>query len=270
MAVLDLAASMPAERSARLSQRLVVSWQHPENRLIQPVGFLSYDRETYRFTYIRNALRIRGFQPLLGFRDMRHEYRSDELFPLFAQRAMDPHRPDFERYVKRLGLEGSPGPWEQISRSQGRRQGDTLQLLPEPTLTGDALTCSFLVHGIRHAHEELRVLDGHAISVTRDQVNAALEELKPGDQLGLARETENPVNSLALMVIGSGVPIGWMPDLLVEDVQTLMQRADVSVSVEHVNGPDAPWHMRLLACLHAAPAMDFRFFTGEKWTPLAD
>lgn len=258
--------ALAAERSAGLAKRLVVSWQHPENRLIQPVGFLSYDGETYRFTYIRNALRIRGFQPLLGFRDMRREYRSDELFPLFAQRAMDPRRPDFQRYVKRLGLEGEPGTWEQISRSQGRRQGDTLQLLPEPVHIGDVLTCPFLVHGIRHAHEETRILNGQ---VTREEVNDALERLGPGDSLALARDRHNPVNSLALMVLDSAILVGWVPDLLVEDIQTLMQRANVSVLVEHVNGPDAPWHMRLLARLRAEPAKDFRFFTGEKWTPLS-
>jgi hypothetical protein len=264
-----LATDTLASRSSGAAQRLVVSWRHPENRLIQPVGFLSYDGDVYRFTYIRNALRIRGFQPLLGFRDLQREYRSAELFPLFAQRAMDPRRPDFRRYVERLGLEGEPGPWEQISRSQGRRQGDTLQLLPEPALAGDALTCLFLVHGIRHAHEEPRILDGEMVSVTRDQVNTVLEELRPGDELALARETGNGINPLALMVTAAAVPIGWMPDLLVDDVQRLMRQAEVSVTVEHVNGPEAPWHMRVLARLYAAPASGFRFFTGEQWTSLA-
>jgi hypothetical protein len=270
MCALDmLAVDKSAGRSSGLAQRLVVSWQHPETRLIQPVGFLSYDGDIYRLAYIRNALRIRGFQPLLGFRDLQREYHSTELFPLFAQRAMDPRRPDFQRYVKRLGLGGEPGPWEQISRSQGRRQGDTLQLLPEPVLDGDALACVFLVHGIRHAHEEPRVLDGQVVDVTRDQVNAVLEQLKRGDDLALVCETDNRVNPLALMVTGAGVPIGWMPDLLVDDVQRLMRQAEVSVTVEHVNGPDAPWHMRVLARLRAAPAKGFRFFTGEQWTPLA-
>ena len=44
----------------------------------------------------------------------------------------------------------------------------------------------------------------------------------------------------------------------------------MTVTAEHVNGSDAPWHMRLLARLRAAPIGDFRFFTGERWTPLAD
>jgi hypothetical protein len=260
--------SKAADRSSGMTQRLVVAWQHPVERSIDPVGFLTYDGHIYRFTYVRNALRVKDFRPLLGFADLHRGYSSEELFPLFAQRAMDPRRPDYRRYVERLGLEGEPGPWEQITRSQGRRQGDTLQLLPEPTLDGDELTCLFLVHGIRHAHEAPRILDGREFQVTRQQVETALDQLVPGAQLTLGSEPGNPVNPLAIMVVGSGVPVGWVPDLLAEDVHRLMRSANVTVTVEHVNGPDAPWHLRLLARLRAESAGDFRFFTGERWTPL--
>ena len=270
MAVLDAPAASTPDSSGELAQRLVVAWQHPVERSISPVGFLTYDGSLYRFRYIRNALQVKDFRPLLGFEDLHCGYSSTELFPLFAQRAMDPRRPDYQRYVERLGLDGEPGPWEQIARSQGRRQGDTLQLLPEPTLVGNALTGLFLVHGMRYTHREPRMLDGRMVSVTRDQVEAVLAGLTPGDELGLARESGNPVNPLALMVLGSSVPLGWVPDLLVEDLQVLLDRADVSVKVEHVNGPDAPWHLRLLARLHVTPADGFRFFTGEQWTPLVD
>ena len=260
----------PAGRSSGKAQRLVVAWQHPIERSIDPVGFLTYDGHTYRFTYVRNALQVKDFRPLLGFADLQRSYSSDELFPLFSQRAMDPRRPDYHRYVERLGLEGEPGPWEQITRSQGRRQGDTIQLLPEPTVNGDELTCLFLVHGIRHAHEEPRILDGREVRVTRQQVEAALDQIVPGAQLTLTAEPGNPMNPLAIMVVGSDVPVGWVPDLLAEDVYRLMPSANVTVTAEHVNGSDAPWHMRLLARLRAAPIGDFRFFTGERWTPLAD
>ena len=249
----------PACRSGGMAQRLVVAWQHPVERSIDPVGFLTYDGHIYRFTYVQNALQVKDFRPLLGFADLHRSYSSDELFPLFSQRAMDPRRPDYHRYVERLGLEGEPGPWEQITRSQGRRQGDTIQLLPEPILNGDELTCLFLVHGIRHAHEEPRILDGRKSQVTRQQVETALDQLVPGAQLLLRAEPGNPVNPLAIMVVGSDVPVGWVPDLLTEDVHRLMSRSNVTVTVEHVNGSDAPWHLRLLARLRAAPARRFPF-----------
>jgi hypothetical protein len=103
----------------------------------------------------------------------------------------------------------------------------------------------------------------------RDKAEAALLDLQAGDELTLTDEPRNPVNPLALQVLGRSVPIGWVPDLLVDDVRSLMQQSAVSVRVEHINGPDAPWHLRLLARLEATPARGFRFFTGERWTPPA-
>src|SRR6266566_5922475 len=86
-------ASRPNGRSTDVTRRLVVAWQHPVDRSIEPIGFLANDGAIYRFTYIRNALKVKDFRPLLGFADLRCSYSSENLFPLFAQRAMDPRRP---------------------------------------------------------------------------------------------------------------------------------------------------------------------------------
>ena len=231
---------------------------------------LEYDGNVYRFGYVRHALNVRDFRPLLGFSDLYRQYDSDKLFPLFAQRVMDPRRPDYERYVRRLGLDEDSSPWEQIARSQGRRQGDTIQLLPEPVNEHGAITGRFLVHGVRHVPGPSRMLDGRPVQVDGEQVEAALAGLRPGDALGIASEPANEVNALALMVLAErSTPVGWIPNLLLEDMHRLMARADVSVVVEHANGPDAPWHLRLLARLTASGAGDFRFFSGEKWELLA-
>ena len=101
-------------------------------------------------------------------------------------------------------------------------------------------------------------------------MEAALDRLRPGDALRLAREPDNKANPLALMVMApAATPVGWVPNLMVEDMHELMARADVSVTTEHVNGPDAPWHLRLLVRLTARGAGDFRFFTGEEWDLLS-
>ncbi len=267
-----LAAPGRSDRQARdVMQRLVVAWQHPEERRIEPVGFLSYDGQVYRFSYIRNVLRIRDFRPLLGFADLRASYVSGRLFPLFAQRAMDPRRPDYQTYLGRLGLPHETGPLEQIARSQGRRQGDTIQLLPVPTMDGTDMTALFLVNGVRHVPERVLTLEGRQIRVSRAEVEAALATLSPGDTLGLVGEPANPVNPLAVVVTASAVPVGWVPDLLAADIQALMSQfaVTVTVTVEHVNGPEAPWHLRLLARLRAPGAGGFRFFTGDKWRSLS-
>jgi|SRR5450755_2005532 hypothetical protein len=264
------AAHEPHGRDVEAGCRLVVAWQHPENRSIEPIGFLTYDGHVYRFAYIRNASKVEGFRPLMGFDKLGASYESDELFPLFAQRAMDPRRPDYQRYVERLGLDGEPTPWEQIARSQGRREGDTIQLFPEPVTDGNEVRCLFLVHGIRHAHKGTKILNGTRVEVTREQVEETLESLHEGDDLDIVPEPENPKNPQAIVVMGTPlVPVGWIPDLIVEDLHRLMEQTQVTVTVAHVNGSDAPEHLRLLARLQAAPATDFRFFTSERWEPLA-
>ncbi len=257
-------------RSTQTARRLVVTWQHPDERLIEPIGLLAYDGNRYRFDYIRHVLSVKDFRPLLGFRDLHKNYVADELFPLFAQRVMDPRRPDYRRYVHRLGLPEDASPWEQIARSQGRRQGDTIQLLPEPINDHGVVICRFLVNGIRHVPGMPRILDGRQVQVGRSEVESALAALSPGDPLSVAREPQNPINSQALMVMTDfDTPVGWIPNLMLEDMHRLLSFAKVVLTVDHVNGPSAPWHLRLLALLTSHNAGDFRFFAGEKWELLA-
>lgn len=256
-------------RSAETARRLVVAWQHPGSRLISPVGFLSYDGRHYRFSYIRHALDVLDFQPLLGFPDLHRNYISDGLFPLFAQRAMDPRRRDYERYLTRLGLDEEASPLEQIARSQGRRVGDSIQLLPEPEVSGNEMTFLFLVNGTRHVLEPM-VLAAREVHVSTETLENVLARLRRGDLLALISQPDNPFNSLAVVVTGMSVPLGWVPDLMLEDLHELLERTSVTVTVEHVNGPDAPWHLRVLARLHATPVGSFRFFTGERWASLSD
>ena len=254
--------------AARVPRRLVVTWQHPQERGIRPVGFLICDGESsYTFEYIRNALDVSGFRPLLGFPEFDRLYRSDVLFPLFSQRVMDARRPDYSRYVTQLGLPEDSKPWEQIARSGGKRSGDTLQLFPVPTVTDGRFSCAFLVHGIRHLGKHALHLATGDIWVTQDEVLRTLDHLQPGDALNLIPEPGNEVNPNALLVADSGDPIGYVPDLLVDDLAEL--REGQSASVEVVNGRDAPWHLRVLARLDGPLPEGFEFFSGDSWSSLA-
>jgi hypothetical protein len=92
------------DASPRVLRRLAVAWQHPVTRAIEPVGILECDEAGYRFRYVRNALRVEGFRPLLGFPDLHRTYESTRLFPLFAQRVMDARRPDYRRMLGPLSF----------------------------------------------------------------------------------------------------------------------------------------------------------------------
>lgn len=267
----------PDDRWAELSgttvrQELVVAWQHPVLRSYHPVGLLRAERERYSFRYVAAALEIPDFRPLLGFEDPRREYTATHLFPLFAQRAMDARRPDFERYVSDLGLDPSAAtPWEQIARSTGRRRGDTLQLFPVPQVHDGTVTCPFLVHGIRHMPVNEPELEGEVRRITEAELDRALGALVPGDPLRLVPEPGNHRNPEAVVVLTGSTPLGYVPDLLVHDLQRLMRTQAVALgaAVLRANGPSAPGHLRLLAELRAAGVGDFRFFQDARWQPLA-
>lgn len=234
-------------------RHLVVAWQHPESRAIQPVGFLDNETGRYRFRYLLRATRIEDFRPFLGFPNLYETYESDSLFPLFKQRVMNPRRPDYLRYVESLDLPPDASPWEQLARSGGQRVGDTIQLFPVPVVADDDSTsCCFLVHGVRHRE------------AADPAVRIAIDELHPGDELKLVPEPTNPKNARALLISTQrDVTVGWVPDLLLEYVYAVRRPTIVT---EHVNREAESSHFRLLAKIKGVVQQDFKPFTGADWT----
>lgn len=241
--------------AGRSSGRLVVAWQHPRTRLIAPVGLLEHeDEQRYRFRYLRRAAELPDFQPFLGLPELERTYESSSLFPIFTQRIMSPKRPDFSRYLQQLHLSEDASPWEQMARSEGRRTGDTVQVFPVPVVGEDgATTCRFLVHGIRH------VTGGH------------LPRLASGERLLLQPDSTNQEYPNALLVCSSaGVPLGYVPDLLLEHVRVVLAQGSSELVVEHVNGVDAPMHLRLLARLEGRVPTGYQPMTGTAWATFAE
>ncbi|WP_147458753.1 hypothetical protein [Micromonospora sp. BL4] len=240
-------------------RRLIVAWQHPRARAIQPVGILAFDGKQYYFDYIERVLNVEGFEPFVSFPDLRKNYKSTRLFPIFAQRVMDARRPDFHRYIETLDLATVDAtPWEQLIRSEGRRTGDSVMVFPEPVVGPDAATsCHFLVHGIRHILRE------------NPAVEAKLQRLRPGDRLSIVPEPTNPVNDKAILTVDEdSVALGWVPDLLLDYVHAVRSTGPYAITVQHVNGPDAPVHLRLLVCLEGSVPPGYLPFRGESWQPL--
>jgi hypothetical protein len=228
--------------------RLIVAWQNRITRLIEPVGVLEHG-PPYRFRYLRRAGQVDGFLPFVSFRELERTYTSPNLFPLFSQRIMSMRRPDFQEFLDQLHLSRESTPWEQLARSEGRSSGDTVQVFPVPSVTGDgATTCRFLVHGIRH------VADGLP------------PDLVAGQPLKLRDDPMNPVNPDAVQVCtGDGEPLGYVPDLLLEHLRAMQDTAAVRLTVEHVNGPEAPPHLRLLARLEGRVPPGYEPMSGAGW-----
>jgi hypothetical protein len=239
-----------APKASSAQARLIVAWQHPESRLISAVGVLEAGLDHgYRFQYLRRAGKVHAFQPFLGFPDLTAVYESDRLFPFFAQRIMSDRRPDFSLYLRQLHLDEDASPWEQMARSEGRRTGDTVQLFPVPTVRPDgSTTCRFLVHGIRHVSGGL------------------LPPLRPGAALTVLPELTNSVNSKAVLVCSAaGQRLGYVPDMLLEHLHVVARAGAFELVVEHVNGPEAPPHLRLLARLEGMSPSGYRPMAGPGW-----
>jgi hypothetical protein len=233
----------------RSGGRLVVAWQNPETRLIAPVGLLEHPSETeYRFRYLRRAIGLSGFRSFLSFPDFDRTYVSSSLFPLFAQRIMSPRRPDFSQFLRQLDLDERASPWEQLARSEGRSSGDTVQVFPVPTVESSGRTeCRFLVHGVRHV------------------AGAHLPALRVGDPLSLEADPSNPINPAAVRVVADDAGLGYVPDLLLDYLEAVRCAGPVGVTVAHVNGPEAPAHLRVLALLEGHAPAGYSPMTGPAW-----
>lgn len=233
------------------AHRLLVCWQHPVTRAIEPVGVLSYVGHLYHFQYLARAADLEGFPGLLGFDDLAGTYIAQELFPFFSQRVMDPRRPDYERYVTELSLTGEDTPWELLARTHGRREGDTVLVFPVPHADEHGWRCSFLVHGVRHMTKKAVPVDGEDRGAySSEELESVLAGLSDGDDVSLLPEPTNAWSESAILVLdGARRPIGYVPDLLAPAVGSALAAGDVRVTVERVNPAEAGWHLRVLVRL---------------------
>ncbi len=205
--------------------RLLVSRQDPTTRAFVQVGTLAFDGARYAFTYDASAQRALPGLPL------GKTHTSDTLFPIFAERVLDPRRPEKAETLEHLGLPAEAGPFEVLAVSGGGRTGDTYELTPLPQV--GPVDLPFLVHGVRH--------------LTGDE-RASIERLQPGDRLSLRCEPDNPVNGRALLVTQNGDRLGYVPDPLLDYVHEIIT-GDYELIVERINPPEAGLHMRLLVRL---------------------
>jgi len=235
--------------------RLIVAWQNPETRVIAPVGLLGCTDGRYTFVYLKGALELEGFRPLLGLPDFHEHYTAERLFPIFAQRVMGSGRPDYGRYLDLLRLRADASPLRILSRSGGRREGDSLFLVQEPAVRDDGLSRAiFFVHGVRHIPE----------------ASARIAGLTEGAELQLQPVPDNPVNPLALLVTaGDSSPLGYVPDLLVDYMHKLLEIDEPKLVVLQRNDEDSPPNLRLLVeCTGLLPA-GYIPFSGSQWGAIA-
>lgn len=237
-------------------RRFGVAWRNRVRRSIHDVGVLDVDATAYRFQYLAGVESVDGFRPFIGFPTFDRVYESRRLWPFFDLRVMDRKRPDYPQYVRWLGLPTDADRLDILSRSGGEQKGDTVSLAEAPRVGVDGATAAtFIVRGSSYA---VRSYDS----------TSAVNRLRPGDELGVVKDVTNEANPDALLLTASGAPVGWIPDLLIEYGREVAGPS-ATVTVLQNNGPDAPWHMRLLVRLAGRASPAWSAFTGEGWPPLS-
>jgi hypothetical protein len=247
-----------------MEQILFVSWFSPESGFIYPVArlrkFCASSR--YEFVYIQGAseAEAHGFEPFLDFPDINNAYNSDSLFPMFANRLMPSGRPDYDDFIRRLGLDGSAiDPFAVLARSGGRRATDRLELFgfPEQDPSAGELLYRFWARGINHvAHAEERI----DFVQQGEKLLCALDCQNPTDPHAVVLRVERPRHQI----------MGFLPFYLCDEVQQLRTlKAPFQVMVEKVNLEPAPRHQRLLCLLRAKVDEEFRPFSLDRFIPVA-
>lgn len=218
---------------------LFVGWQSPApTRAWFPIGRLDAENNhTFLFRYTRGALdahKQSGFEPLLSFPKFENRYESNELFPIFKNRVLDPSRKDFAEYLGWLDLDPAHAdPIEILGLTGGERQTDSLEVFPKIIKRADrSFSCRFFLHGLRHVSEP-----------AREKAN----DLASGSPLRIAVELNNPTGLAIQLQTADCYMIGWAPRYLVRDlIKVINVHPDVSASVVRVNEYGAPLARRIL------------------------
>ncbi|MEW5757187.1 MAG: HIRAN domain-containing protein [Pseudomonadota bacterium] len=239
---------------------LFVAWQDPKSRQWAPVGRLSRDDGQYHFVYTQGAEELPNFTPFGRMNNLKAEYVSDELFPLFANRILAKSRPEYDRYLGWLGLDRVKyDALDELARTGGLRATDSLELFPCPHPTTNRLyEVFFFSRGLRHLHAE-------------NQRRA--NDLKSGERLYVMPDLQNEFDNMALL-LRTGDPItlvGYAPRYFSGEFSRLMQAVGAEklvATVEKVN-VDAPLQYRVLCKIKAPWPTNFQPCQDRFFEPIS-
>ena len=248
-----------------MSERtLFLAWQDKRRtRQWFPIGRLDADvaDSFYRFRYTGGAKEAQenvGFQPLWDFPDLRKDYRSPELFPLFRNRVIAPGRPDRTDYLSNLDLSEDADPIEILSVNGGSRMTDNHEVFPRlAKLEDGSFRCRFFLHGWRHAN---------------DEAQRRRENLKADEKLCVVMELTNPITGLAVQIQTEDYHmIGWTPRYLIRDLVKAMvcSPGRYSARVVRVNPAPRPSRWRVLIELSGHWPEDYEPMSSPEFQPLS-
>jgi len=239
---------------------LYLAWRQPDQRW-WPVGRLVREAAgTYEFSYTEGALdaaRLANFAPILSFPDFRRTYRSESLFPMFANRIMSTKREEYGALMQALDLEigAYNNPLAILARTGGERITDTFEVFPLPTRTDDGrYHVQFFVHGLAQLGDDLE---------------NRISRLTSGVKLELEDENGNAADPDALRIMAKldGEKLGYVPRYFCKDIRSLRSALgnQVQMRVQQVNPSSIPRPYRILCELYSPWPEVFRPFSEHQF-----
>lgn len=245
-------------------QALIVTWRSPTDHGYVPLGRLVSGlgpaQPGYEFAYLSGAkgAGANGQGPLLAFPDIGRVYRSDDLFPFFQNRVIQPSRPEYPDFVRSLALDPDHAPpMDILIRTGGGRVTDPFEIFECPA-QGEQLQpyrTHFLARGLRHLSK-----------TSLDRV----ESLRTGEHLYLMRDCRNDYDGRALALrTDDRITVGYLPGFLVEMLHPWPQCGRAICHVAKANPPAVPLQQRLLCRLETRWPADFQPFATEPFMPIS-
>lgn len=222
-------------RSAQPKELFLV-WKEKDAGEHIPVGRIEWRNDEVVFQYlsgVHDALK-KGMAIIPGFPDIEQEYKQHDLFAFFQHRVLNQKRPDFDEYVKSLGLDRSDTRVDDsllLERSEGRKTTDRFRLFRKPSIKNRKFTIHCFVSGMTR-------------SPVWENMDRIIEDLRVGDTLLPLLEIQNPHDAKAIgLKKDNRLPIGYVPRYYACELQPLLLAEPNSVrfEVEHVNTEWRSW-----------------------------
>ncbi len=250
----------------KLIQAAIVTWRNPADLTYVPLGRLvsglGPERPEYEFAFLNGVKEAidQGLGELLAFPDIDRVYCSDQLFPFFQNRIMQPSRPDYSAFVRSLALEPDHATaMDILIRTGGSRVTDPFEIFEYPIRSGplEPYRTHFLAHGLRF------------LSVAS---LARITTLEPNERLYVMHDCQNDYDAraLALRTAADRLIVGYLPGFLLAPALRLWNQCQyIHCRVVKANPPEIPLQQRLLCQWETCWPEGHRPFAEGSFQPIS-
>ena len=221
------------------------------------IGALEKEEQQYNFHYTNGVKVADGFSPFSGMTDLAEVYKSESLFPLFANRLLSKNRPEYPKLIKWMGFSDSdPEPIEMLGLTRGIRATDQFEMFNKINVLNDgSFEHVFFAHGFKHFP---------------DRAQNRIRELYNGEELKLVLDKQNDFDPHAVL-IRTKEPneiFAYCPSYIAKNVHDLLSSnpSAITVRVELVN-IEAPESYQLLCKLTGKVDINFKFMDDYEYKP---